>query len=201
MSEQPGTSTSAPEKPGRYQRSAAGMVGAMLVLLLVVAAYVGFRALTRDDLVVNPERVDYLAVVAATQQSGVDVVYPASLPDGWLPTGAEIVPGDELDWSIRTLTSDGEFAGVTESTRDIDDLIAQHVDEHAEEQDSIAADLAWAPTWRQWTDAGGDTAYAAPVTPGLGGSEPSWVLVFGSATPEQLQDLLGRLTLDPVPAG
>ena len=199
MSDESPSPTTAPAKPGRYQRSASGMVGAMVVLLLVIAAYVAVRALTRQELVVSPERVDYLAVAAANQQAGVDVVYPATLPDGWLPTGARLEPGEELEWSIRTLTRDGEFAGVRESTRDLEDLLAEYVDENAEEQDPIEADLPFADTWRQWTDAGGDTAYAARVTPGLRPEGSSWVLVFGSAPPDQLQDLLGRLTRDPVP--
>lgn len=186
-------------KPGRYQRSAGGMVGAMLLLLLVIGAFVAFRALTRDDVAVEPDHVDYLAIVRTYQESGVEVVYPTSLPKDWQATGAEVTPGKQLDWSLRTLTPEGEFAGVRESTRELDALITTYVDEHAERGDDVTIDSAVAGTWQQWSDAGGDTAYAARLSPGLDPSRPSWVLVFGSATPEQLRELAGRLTQDPVP--
>ena len=69
------------EKPGRYQRSPAGMVGALIVTLLVISAFVAFRALNRTDLDVKPERVDYLAQVRFAQQDAQggtsDLVYPA----------------------------------------------------------------------------------------------------------------------------
>ena len=42
-----------------YQRSASGLVGALLVTLLVIGAFVAFRALNRDELEVGPEAVDY----------------------------------------------------------------------------------------------------------------------------------------------
>ena len=51
------------EQPGRYQRSTSGMVGALLVTLLAILAFVAFRACNRTDLEVKPDHVDYLAQV------------------------------------------------------------------------------------------------------------------------------------------
>ena len=84
-------SGSVSQQPGRYQRSTSGMVGALLVTLLVILAFVAFRALNRSNLDVKPERVDYLAQVRYAQQAGSEVVYPARLP-------ARLVrhPGDVL---------------------------------------------------------------------------------------------------------
>jgi len=73
-------------QPGRYQRSSSGMVGALLVTLLVIGAFVAFRACNRTDLVVDPEHVDYLTQVGFAQEAGDQVVYPASLPTGWFAT-------------------------------------------------------------------------------------------------------------------
>ena len=42
------------EQPGRYQRSMSGMVGALLVTILAIVAFVGFRAFTGSDLDVKP---------------------------------------------------------------------------------------------------------------------------------------------------
>ena len=42
------------ERPGRYERSTSGMVGAMIVTLLVILAFVVFRACNRTDLRSSP---------------------------------------------------------------------------------------------------------------------------------------------------
>ncbi|HET7070318.1 MAG TPA: DUF4245 family protein, partial [Nocardioides sp.] len=81
-----GSTSTAGGQPGRYQRSPSGMVGALIVTLLVILAFVGFRALNRSDLDVKPEHVDYLAQVRYAQQAGSEVVYPARLPRGWYAT-------------------------------------------------------------------------------------------------------------------
>ena len=51
------------EQGGRYQRSFAGMIGALLITLLVIGAFVAFRALNRDELDGGPKPVDYLETV------------------------------------------------------------------------------------------------------------------------------------------
>ena len=93
------------EQPGRYQRSVSGMVGAMVVLLLVMAAYVGFRALNRDELEVEPETVDYLEAVQFAQDADWTVVYPPAVPEGWRSTSVESQQGEA--WGIGFLTPDG----------------------------------------------------------------------------------------------
>ena len=50
------------EKPGRYQRSANGMVGAMVVLVLLVGGFVAVQALGRDQDVDPVKTVDYQPV-------------------------------------------------------------------------------------------------------------------------------------------
>ena len=37
-----------PGKPGRYSRSTGGLLGAMIVTVVVVLGWVGFRAVTTD---------------------------------------------------------------------------------------------------------------------------------------------------------
>ena len=71
-------------RAGRYQRSIAGGVGSLIVLVVVVLAFVAFRAVFRDNDAVDVEPVDYLAVVAPAQEAGIRIVYPPSLPEGWI---------------------------------------------------------------------------------------------------------------------
>ena len=58
------------EQPGRYQRSPAGMVGALVVTVLVILGFVVFRSCVRTDLDVKPAHVDYRAEVRFAQQNG-----------------------------------------------------------------------------------------------------------------------------------
>lgn len=175
------------EQPGRYQRSASGMVGAMVVLLLVVAAYVGFRALTREELEVEPERVDYLAAAGFAQESDLTVVYPPVVPDDWTPTSLESRPGEV--WGIGFITPGG-FVGLHQSDDAPTDLLATYVGEDAEEVGTIEVASSAAP-WRAYEDRGGDLGY-------LGEIDGEQVLVYGSAPADDLRRLAGSLTTEPV---
>lgn len=176
------------EQPGRYQRSFSGMVGAMLVLLLVIGAFVAFRALNREELEVEPERVDYLAAVGFAQEAGLDVVYPASLPETWKATSVDSRPG-EL-WSIGFLTPDG-FAGVAQRDAAVDDLLETYVDEDTTELEPVDLDGSVARSWQVYGDDGGDLGYVAEVG-------PDRVLVYGSAPAADLELLAEALTTEPV---
>ena len=66
-------------------------------------------------------------------------------------------------------------------------LVATYVDEDAVEGEAVGVANVLAPRWRQFTDAGGDTAYAAEV-----GGE--WVLVYGSAPADDLLTIVESLT-------
>lgn len=183
---------SAPERPGRYQRTTSGLLAALLVTVLAVVGFVGFRALNRDDLEVRPEKVDYLATVRALQQDGARPVYPAKLPDGWLPTSVDVVPGTlTLTWGVGMLTGDDLFVGVRQSSQALPDLLETYVDKAPEEGDQVTIDSPLAASWRSFSDAGGDHAYAAQV-------DDQWVLVFGSASESDLQTVVAALTTDPV---
>ena len=125
------------EQPGRYQRSAAGMVGALLVTVIAIGAFVAFRAVNRNDLDVEPETVDYLESVTNLQDSGREVAYPPTLPAGWRATSLDVVPGDRPAWGLGMLTDDGAFVGVRQEDEDADDLVETYVDKDAAEGDPL----------------------------------------------------------------
>lgn len=178
-----------PQQPGRYQRSPAGMIGAMIVLLLAIGAFVGFRALNRDELQVEPERVDYLGAVEAVQAEDRQVAYPASLPSGWRATSIDAAAG--AGWGIGFLTPGG-YAGVRQSGESLDQLLRTYVDEDTSARSPVEPGGELAQRWRAFADAEGDLAYAAEV-------DGQTVLVYGSAPEEDLLALVGRLTTEPVP--
>jgi len=178
-------------RPGRYQRSIAGGVGSMIVLLLVVLAFVALRGVFRDNDGVDVEPVDYLAVVGPAQEAGVQVVYPPSLPEGWTATSVDFVPGGRPGFGVGMLTDDEKFVGVRQQDDDLGSMLETYVDDDAVEGDPVSVDGSVAPEWQEWSDAGGDHAYSATV----GETE---VLVYGSAPTEDLLTIVRSLTDAPL---
>ncbi len=176
------------EQPGRYQRSFSGMVGALVILLVAIGAFITFRAVTRDDLEVGPEAVDYLEAVGFAQQADWEVVYPSALPADWRATSLESQPG--RTWGIGFLGPEG-FAGLHQSDRPVTDLLATYVDEETEQAEPVEIGGA---TWTAWRDDAGDLGYVGEV-------DGHQVLVYGSAPAPALRDLAASLTTDPLPTG
>ena len=78
VSEEPAaTPDPAPERPSRYDRNFGGLLAAMVVTVLFVGGYVGFRALTRDQPDLEPD-VDYASCVAYLQEADVSGRLPAA---------------------------------------------------------------------------------------------------------------------------
>jgi len=159
----------------------------MIVLVLFLLAFVGFRALTRDSPDVKPTRVDYLAVAQAAQRNGLDPAYPATLPKGWLPDNATFQPGRHGSWSLGMLTADKKFAGVQQEDADLTDLLHTYVDENPTEGKAATISSAVGDRWRTFSDSGGDHAYAIE-------RGPQWILVYGSASTDDLRWVAAHLT-------
>jgi hypothetical protein len=176
---------------GRYQRSIAGGIGSMIVLIAVVLAFVAFRAVFRDNDAVDVEPVDYLAVVSPAQEAGIQVVYPPSLPEGWTATSVAFVPGERPAFGVGMLTDDDLFVGVRQADEELADLLETYVDAQVVKGDVVTLDGAIVPEWQEWSDDGGDHAYSATV----GDTE---VLVYGSAPTEDLLTVVRSLTDAPV---
>ncbi len=168
------------------------MVGALIVTVAAIAAFIGFRAVNRHDLDVTPDTVDYLEAVSALQGAGREVVYPPTLPEGWRVTSLDTVPGDRPSWGLGMLTDDGAFVGVRQEDDSIDNLVERYVDEEAAEGDPLSVPDGLATSWSTWTDEGGDVGYAADV-------DGESVLVYGSAGAADVRRMLELLTKDPTP--
>jgi hypothetical protein len=184
-----------PERPGRYSRSANGLAGALIVTVLVVVAFVVFRGAFRDEPEIKPEPVDYLEVVRAAQDSGLTLVYPSELPDGWIATSVHFKPGDETAWGIGILTDDGRFVGVRQEDEDVADLLSQYVDEVVQQGEDVELESSVATSWETWSDDGGDLAYTSEPA----ALDDEVLLVYGSASAEDQEQLIGLLTTEPAP--
>jgi Protein of unknown function (DUF4245) len=200
VSEDPAaTPDPAPEQPSRYDRNFGGLVAAMVVTVLFVGGYVGFRALTRDQPELDPD-VDYASCVAYLQEADLSVVYPKELPSGWRANVIHYARATPPEWRIGLLTVDDEFVGVVQQQDDVDDLLAAYVDENPSQgEDAAPPNGLGATAWQTWSDAGGDHAFSTELDSGPLAGET--LLVYGSAPVADLVTVLGSLTLDPVPGG
>jgi hypothetical protein len=197
VSEQPAATP--PERPSRYNRSFGGLLAAMVVTVVVVAAYVGIRAFFREQPDVRPE-VDYLSCVAYLQAADVAVVHPERLPDGWRATSIHFERGTPPQWRLGVLTDRDTFVGVVQQKSSVQDLVTTYVDDSPiAGADASPENQLGVATWRTWSDAGGDHGYSAQ--PDSGPLAGETLLVYGSAEPDELQAFLGSLTLAPVGSG
>jgi len=186
-----------PEQPSRYNRSFGGLLAAMVVTVLFVGAYVGFRALTRDQPDIEPESVHYLSCVADLQGTDTTVAYPVALPAGWIDSSVAFTRGSPPSWRLGILTDRGEFVGVVQEKKGVSDLLSTYVDEApVAGEDAAPENTLGVTTWQTWSDRGGDHAFSGVLDSGPLAGET--LLVYGSAPVEDQEALIGLLTLDPL---
>jgi len=186
-----------PEQPSRYDRSFGGLLAALIVTVLFVAAYVGFRAFIREQPDIQPESVNYLSCVSDLQGDGTTVAYPVALPAGWIDTSVDFEAGEPSSWRIGMLTDRQEFVGVVQQDRSVDDLLATYVDKVPIKGDDASPENGLGVTdWQTWSDRGGDHAFSVELDSGpLAGQT---LLVYGSAPVEDQEALISLLTVAPV---
>lgn len=145
------------ERAGRYQRSAAGMAGALLVLVGLVVGLVYLQEANTGG-PTNPVRpVDYRRTAAyARQQAGFDVVAPDRLPRGWRATSVTFVPQGRQRWHLGVLTAADKYVGLEQADSSVRSMVRTYVDPAASRGRSVTVD---GRTWASWSDSGGDLAF------------------------------------------
>ena len=178
-----------PGRPGRYQRSPGGLLAAMVVTVLAVIAFAGFRALTTDHASTPIQSVDYTRTVAGARADHLLLVMaPARLPAGWRATSATYLTGMSPSWHLGMLTKASKYVGIEEARTSTAKLAEEHVDTHAVRGQDVTIDGS---TWETWSDNGGDYAVARSTKVG-GRTYESW-LVVGSAPEREIRDFAGSL--------
>jgi hypothetical protein len=168
------------EQPGRYQRSAGGLIGSMVVLLAVVAAFVGFRALVREEAEVPARAVDYERTLDyARDRLDFPVLAPGELPAGWRATSVDFSPQPGR-WHLGVLTDEERYVGLAQERRTVANMVEAYVDREAEPGRTV--ELA-GETWQTWTDEDGDTAVTRD-------SEGVTVLVVSPAGLDVIEELV-----------
>jgi hypothetical protein len=189
----------APARGGGYQRSASGLLGAMIATVLAVVAFVAFRGLTRDNEATVVPAVDWhISYQAARADNKLQVLAPTgSLPSGWKATSVSYLPGADPAWHLGLLTGGGKYVGIDESTDDLGDLVHQNVDPDA----SRGSDVTLVgQKWQVYTDSGGDYALGRTLRDGSGQPHEAQ-LVGGSAPDATIRAFVATLPAPPVARG
>ncbi|WP_183408232.1 DUF4245 family protein [Nocardioides pocheonensis] len=183
------------ERPGpRPPRTFGAMSGALIFLLLLVLAWVGFRALTSDKKATPVPTVDWSAWVnAGRTEQRLATFAPEKLPAGWRATSVHYAGGNEPQWHLGLLTDRGKYVGIEESLSSTKDLVTQYVDEAAVRGKDVEVG---GQTWQSWSDAGGDHALVRSVE--AAGRPYESVLVGGSADAATVARFTGSLTAGTV---
>jgi len=144
----------------RYRTSAVGMVGALLILLAVIAAFLVMRELVRTTPETPVRAVDYQETVRyAGDRASFDVLAPPSLPTGWRATSASYTPAPEERWHLGVLTEDGEYVGIEQELRSVESMVEEYVDQEAVAGERIELTGATGPAgWTTYRDDSGDHA-------------------------------------------
>jgi hypothetical protein len=177
--------TGVSEQPGRYQRTAPGMVGAMIVLVLLVVGFAVVGDLVRQEPPSPVSTVDYRpALDQARQQADYRVLAPERLPAGWRATQVQFSPGPEQHWHLAFLTDEGRYVGLEQARTGPQPLLHEYVDAEPVEGQPVTVDGA---RWATWHDDGGDLALVRTE------AGVSTVLVGHDVPTSELIDFLGRL--------
>lgn len=171
---------------GRYQRTAGGMVGAMVVLIAVVLAFVAFRDLNRSDPASPVDEVDYTkAAEVARDAAGIEILAPRSLPAGWRATSVRFADGAEGRWHLGLLTDDDQYVGLEQSDDPVRSMVRTHVDREADRTGGVTIG---GDRWSRWADDGGDVALVRRA-------EGTTTLVVGhDVPPDELQGFVASLS-------
>ena len=185
------------EKPARYQRSFAGMLGALLVLVLGIGVFVVLRGVTRVEPPDPVRPVDYVQPARfAQEEAGYEVLTPRVLPEGWTATSVRFQPAaEDRSWHIGVLTDEQRYIGVEQAERSAAAMVADFVDEEAQEGGEVEIE---GRSWRVWTDPGRDPG-ADPSTAPSGDlalvreDDGATTLVVGTVTQDELSEFVGSL--------
>jgi hypothetical protein len=144
------------QQTARYQRSAGGMVGAMVLLVVVVLLFVGFRAL----LAKQPERavaaVDYRREVpAARKAADFALLAPPSLPRGWEATTVTFSDSPGSHWHLGVLTDENRYVGLEQGDEPVSSMLTTYVDQSTTRGKPVTVG---GQSWSTYTDAQDDLA-------------------------------------------
>ncbi|MGZ4499023.1 MAG: DUF4245 domain-containing protein [Actinomycetes bacterium] len=146
------------EQPARYQRSASGMIGAMIILLVIIGVFVGFRRLTSSEPSSAVQTVGYHQDAKFARQAvHYTLLAPPRLPAGWRATTVQYTSGPTEHWHLGVLTNQNRYVGLEQALEPESSMVHTYVDNGAAKKGTVR--IA-GHTWTTYTDSIGDFAVA-----------------------------------------
>jgi hypothetical protein len=128
----------------------------MVVLVMVVLAWVGIRALTSQDPDSPVQRVDYAQDVPfARKAADFDLLAPPRLPKGWAATTVRFERPPGGHWHLGVLTAESRYVGLEQGDQAVGSMVEEYVDPEARRGSPVTIGT---DSWSTYTDAGGDLA-------------------------------------------
>ena len=185
------------EQPARRETSFAGLLGALLVLLLGIGAFVVLRDVNRVDPGSPVQAVDYAQPARFAQRvAEFELLAPRELPEGWISTSVRFEDDpEEQSWHVGLLTDEQRYIGLEQAERTVAAMVADFVDEEAVEAGEVDVD---GTTWARWTDPERDPeADPAEASEGdlalVGETDGATTLVVGTVSQDQLTEVVASL--------
>jgi hypothetical protein len=167
----------------------------MIVLVAAVVGYWVIQNVLHDQPEGKPVAVDYADTVTAVQGAGIQIVYPRTLPQGWIAQESTFTTGDRPVWMLPMLTDEGKYVGIHQADAPLSDMLASDLPKGARQGKDVRIDSGLpgdqATTWSSWSDGTRDHGFATTV-----GDDT--LLIYGSAPVEDLKKLIGLLTTAPL---
>lgn len=144
------------QQAGRYPRTFGGFLGAMVVLVALILAWVGFRAITSRQPASPVQTVDYAQVVPAARHAAhFHLLAPPRLPDGWRATTVNFTDTTPQHWHLGVLTDSQRYVGLEQGPQPVGSLVAQYVERGARRGSPVRVR---GDAWSTYSDEQGDLA-------------------------------------------
>jgi hypothetical protein len=160
------------------------MIGALLVLVVIVVAFVTFQEVNTGPPANPVHAIDYQPTLKyARRQAHFQLLAPPSLPAGWRATSVTFEPQGHQRWHLGVLTDQNKYVGLEQSDTPVRSMVQEYVDPAASRGRPVTVA---GKAWSIWSDSGGDTALVRRQ----GGAT---TLVVGTATRAVLVDYVRSL--------
>ena len=128
-----------------YQQSVSGLVGALILALLLIAAVWGLSLLHGRPSVQRAEAIDFSAELReARAQSPFEILAPTDTPSGWDATSATWQgAGPEVSWHLGFRTDDGEYVALEQGNEPAIRFIAVRTPADQPAEPVVIADETW----------------------------------------------------------
>lgn len=164
----------------------AGMVGAMIVLVACILAFVLFRESSREVPETEPTAIAWESAARAAADEGHPVVAPGELPEDWIATSIDFRPTSPPVFGLGLLTDDGRYVGLRQDRVPLENLLETYVDEETRPGDPVEVSGEFAGEWDSYTDEGGDRALVLD-------RNEDFLVVYGSAPMADLVEFASSL--------